>query len=177
MCPSECVPGWEYPWLWPSQVYRCKGKTLFSSHVRCSQCLLARTGRSAWLAFDRCEWGVAAEYPWVPLMPTERNRPEFIHSLLWSLRVRLFGSLQGNRGREELQARLRTIGSMAELQKRQQSSQRRNKIPGLEVRMPKVFRSIGLCRKDLPPWWLVETPSPLHLKTFQIIFLHEAGAT
>lgn len=33
--------------------------------------------------------------------------------------MRLFGSLHGNRGQEELQARLRTIGSMTELQKRQ----------------------------------------------------------
>lgn len=30
----------------------------------------------------------------------------------------LFGSLQGNRGQEEVKARLRTIGSMTELQRR-----------------------------------------------------------
>lgn len=53
MIPSECVPGWEHPWLLPSQVYRYKGKTLFSNHIRCSQCLPARKeGQHGWRLTD-----------------------------------------------------------------------------------------------------------------------------
>lgn len=121
--------------------------------------------------------GVAAECPWVPLMH-RREKHAWVYSqftvkpeneVVWQ------SSWKQRAGGVASQAQ--DYWKHDRTSKETKSSQRRNKIPGLEVRMPKVFRSIGLCRKCLPLWWLVETPSPLHLKTFQIMFLHEAGAT